>query len=440
MKSIGVPKWIRDSWKDAGKRRLLRGGVSRVSLDTSINSLSNTSELTMGKAWNNVEEFDKAYIDSMTEEQSEHFRAQPAKIKRRKRGNTHNLGEVGYVFRKQFNVGWFTGEVIEIIDDPEYVGLDRRCLYSDGDLEDLRLEDLKHLAQLEAQLEPNTMSNFSKPPSESEMGKAESNFALAKRAAHFESDGDTRVKDSGKKAKLITQMDECMDDEKEIVVLGLENNKTGEDKSPDTKDEKRLEDWFLQAKANKFVQVSSYDNIATLERYPNVISIDVDANNGIKIAGKRKPDAEVKVALRAITQTQQYSQSLSVGKSVGVDTDDTKLSTGEVIKYRKMLAYCFDLAKCEHIHGGIVLKDVCITVESENVFCGFNLQKLFDSMYDLNNRKKQVNGATRFSQVLFTNNSTKGLLCQWKVTYKKQEKYGSDKGNFFILYRISFCK
>ena len=28
------------------------------------------------------------------------------------------LGEVGYIFRKQFTAGWFTGKVIEIIADP----------------------------------------------------------------------------------------------------------------------------------------------------------------------------------------------------------------------------------------------------------------------------------------------------------------------------------
>ena len=28
------------------------------------------------------------------------------------------MGEVGYIFRKQFTDGWFTGKVIEIIADP----------------------------------------------------------------------------------------------------------------------------------------------------------------------------------------------------------------------------------------------------------------------------------------------------------------------------------
>ena len=28
------------------------------------------------------------------------------------------MGEVGYIFRKQFTAGWFTGKVIEIIADP----------------------------------------------------------------------------------------------------------------------------------------------------------------------------------------------------------------------------------------------------------------------------------------------------------------------------------
>ena len=32
--------------------------------------------------------------------------------------SNHLLGEVGYIFRKQFTAGWFTGKVIEIIADP----------------------------------------------------------------------------------------------------------------------------------------------------------------------------------------------------------------------------------------------------------------------------------------------------------------------------------
>jgi len=51
---------------------------------------------------------------------------------------------VGYTFRKRFHVGWFEGEVTELRQ-----GGDRRCVYSDGDSEDLSLAQLCELAKLD---------------------------------------------------------------------------------------------------------------------------------------------------------------------------------------------------------------------------------------------------------------------------------------------------
>jgi len=57
------------------------------------------------------------------------------------------IGDVGYEFRKQFDAGWYTGKVTEII----LVGnmKNRRCHYNDGDVEDLSLDELKRLAKLD---------------------------------------------------------------------------------------------------------------------------------------------------------------------------------------------------------------------------------------------------------------------------------------------------
>ena len=59
------------------------------------------------------------------------------------------LGEVGYEFRKKFESGWYTGKVTEIRPHDLSNGYDRRCVYTDGDIEDLRLEDLQELAKLD---------------------------------------------------------------------------------------------------------------------------------------------------------------------------------------------------------------------------------------------------------------------------------------------------
>eukprot|EP00986_Skeletonema_menzelii_P000755 scaffold213_cov150-Skeletonema_menzelii.AAC.4 len=57
------------------------------------------------------------------------------------------IGDVGYEFQKLFDAGWFTGKVTEII--PVGNGKDRRCVYNDGDIEDLSLEELQRLAKLD---------------------------------------------------------------------------------------------------------------------------------------------------------------------------------------------------------------------------------------------------------------------------------------------------
>eukprot|EP00984_Skeletonema_dohrnii_P029764 scaffold20636_cov78-Skeletonema_dohrnii-CCMP3373.AAC.1 len=74
-------------------------------------------------------------------------------------GKKVGIGQVGYTFRKQFHSGWYIGKVTAII--PRGSGgnytttsaattvKDRRCVYNDGDEEDLSLEELKHLAELE---------------------------------------------------------------------------------------------------------------------------------------------------------------------------------------------------------------------------------------------------------------------------------------------------
>mmetsp|Transcript_14701 Transcript_14701/g.28075 ORF Transcript_14701/g.28075 Transcript_14701/m.28075 type:complete len:997 (+) Transcript_14701:114-3104(+) len=63
---------------------------------------------------------------------------------------TNNVGHVGYKFQKEFveggNIKIFYGEVIEILDRdvPNKKGKYRRCLYNDGDTEDLSLMELRN--------------------------------------------------------------------------------------------------------------------------------------------------------------------------------------------------------------------------------------------------------------------------------------------------------
>jgi hypothetical protein len=64
----------------------------------------------------------------------------------RKNDKEVNIGDVGYEFRKRFDAGWFTGKVTKIRPGAQY-DKDRRCVYEDGDEEDLSLEELKILAK-----------------------------------------------------------------------------------------------------------------------------------------------------------------------------------------------------------------------------------------------------------------------------------------------------
>ena len=62
------------------------------------------------------------------------------------------VGDIGYKFRKQFDDRWYSGEVIELRPGAAK-GKDRRCIYEDGDLEDLSLAELRRLALLELEIE-----------------------------------------------------------------------------------------------------------------------------------------------------------------------------------------------------------------------------------------------------------------------------------------------
>ena len=68
------------------------------------------------------------------------------------------VGDIGYKFRKQFDDGWYSGEVIELRPGAAK-GKNRRCLYEDGDSEDLSLAELRRMALLEIKyLSSNTHS------------------------------------------------------------------------------------------------------------------------------------------------------------------------------------------------------------------------------------------------------------------------------------------
>jgi hypothetical protein len=58
-----------------------------------------------------------------------------------------NIGDVGYNFHKEFDSGWYKGTVVEILSHA-VGGWDCRCVYEDGDCEDLTLSELKQLASL----------------------------------------------------------------------------------------------------------------------------------------------------------------------------------------------------------------------------------------------------------------------------------------------------
>ena len=104
-------------------------------------------------------------------------------------------------------------------------------------------------------------------------------------------------------------------------------------------------------------------------------------------------------------------------------------SEADMRKFRTMLAAFFRHAKGEHIKGDMALNDVQISVESESSGrCSFSLQQFLDDLYG--KEKKERDGMARCWQVLFGDTDrihkkgiTKGLLSQWKVTYKKHESY-----------------
>ena len=67
-----------------------------------------------------------------------------------------NIGDVGYQFLKEFDSGWYNGTVVEILPDA-IGGWDRRCIYEDGDCEDLTLNELIRLATLYPQEHKGTI-------------------------------------------------------------------------------------------------------------------------------------------------------------------------------------------------------------------------------------------------------------------------------------------
>ena len=73
--------------------------------------------------------------------------------------NNVEIGNVGYEFRKEFDSRWYTGKVTEIILLGGSTKDHRRCVYNDGDIEDLSLEELQRLAKLD----PNSKLYARKP-------------------------------------------------------------------------------------------------------------------------------------------------------------------------------------------------------------------------------------------------------------------------------------
>ncbi|KAL3799873.1 hypothetical protein ACHAW5_004385 [Stephanodiscus triporus] len=80
-----------------------------------------------------------------------------------------NVGDIGYKFRKEFDSGWYSGTVVEIRQHAKG-GKDRRCVYEDGDCEDLSLIELQTLAILDPNVtkkKPRSSSNEATKPLES---------------------------------------------------------------------------------------------------------------------------------------------------------------------------------------------------------------------------------------------------------------------------------
>ena len=115
---------------------------------------------------------------------------------------------------------------------------------------------------------------------------------------------------------------------------------------------------------------------------------------------------------KQIRDLKSIREKLHVEKKV-----QSKLSDGQVAKYKKVTTYSFDSMKC--LAGE--LKDVTILVMSESGARGFSLQQFFDELYP----KK-----TEARTALFGNESknagnkiTKLILAEWKITFDKEVAY-----------------
>ena len=80
------------------------------------------------------------------DKQQKQRKKQDKKQSRTKSKKKHvRLGDVGYVFKKRFDTGWFTGEVKQIRLGAKN-GKTRRVRYTDGDIEDLSVQELHNLS------------------------------------------------------------------------------------------------------------------------------------------------------------------------------------------------------------------------------------------------------------------------------------------------------
>ena len=91
------------------------------------------------------------------------------------------LGDIGYIFHKEFGTqGWFTGTVIKIMEDG-----DRQCVYNDGDVEDLDLNELIQLAKLDPNnhhsVNNTTSTTISNKSNRRPRGKSPSSSTIAKK-------------------------------------------------------------------------------------------------------------------------------------------------------------------------------------------------------------------------------------------------------------------
>ena len=95
------------------------------------------------------------------------------------------IGDVGFTFRKQFHLGWYTGKVVKIRPGAAFEK-DRRCVYEDGDEEDLSLEKLKILTTLDSldqQRRQTTLLEFDTDVSASNLPKPANGYEYTKTEA-----------------------------------------------------------------------------------------------------------------------------------------------------------------------------------------------------------------------------------------------------------------